>query len=338
MIHTEDFDVDEARAAARRARAGDAWPGTSWRAAASRRRREVASASGRPRPRRPAPASSWSLYWSWYSFQYMPRCASSSAWRPRSRMRPLCITRISSTDWMVDSRCAITIAVRSLQQHLERVLDERLGLGVDGGGGLVQDQHARVVRQRARERQQLLLSDRQRGAALGHLGVVAARQRLDEAVRVHRPGGRRARARLRDGWSRAGCWRRCVPLNRCTSCSTSASEERSSARSSSRTSMPSSVTRPAVDVVEARQQADDGGLAGAGRAHERDALARLDREADVAEHAVLVLVGERHVLERDAAAHRRAAGSAARASPRAARRVEQREDALGRTPSPPAGC
>ena len=42
----------------------------------------------------------------------MPRRASSSWCVPRSRIRPLCSTRIWSTFWIVESRCAITIEVR----------------------------------------------------------------------------------------------------------------------------------------------------------------------------------------------------------------------------------
>ena len=119
-----------------------------------------------------------------------------------------------------------------------------------------------------------------------------------------------------------------VPLNRCTSCSTIASDERSSAEVEL-ADVDAVERHPAGgDVVEARQQADDGGLAGPGRAHERDAPSRLHREADVAEDEVLVLVGERDVLEGDASAHRRQPGRL-RGRHHARLRVEQREDALG---------
>ena len=70
--------------------------------------------------------------------------------------------------WMVDSRWAIAIVVRPAISTLQRVADEELGLGVDARRRLVEDQDARIERQRARERQQLLLADRQRRAALGH--------------------------------------------------------------------------------------------------------------------------------------------------------------------------
>ena len=57
------------------------------------------------------------------------------------------------------------------------------------------------------------------------------------------------------------------------------------------------------DIVEARQQIDDGRLAAAGRAQQRDGLARLDRERHAAEHRLAALeVAESHVVELDSAA------------------------------------
>ena len=47
-------------------------------------------------------------------------------------------------------------------QHVQRVADQQLGFRVDARRRLVENQHARIERQRARERQQLLLADRQR--------------------------------------------------------------------------------------------------------------------------------------------------------------------------------
>jgi hypothetical protein len=68
-----------------------------------------------------------------------------------------------------------------------------------------------------------------------------------------------------------------VPLNRCTSCSTSAIDARSSSGASSRTSMPSIVRGPS-DVVEAREQVHERGLARPVDPHEGQ-LRRLDGEA-----------------------------------------------------------
>ena len=58
-------------------------------------------------------------------------------------------------------------------------------------------------------------------------------------------------------------------------------------------------------VVKAWNQIDDGGLAGAGRAEQRDHLTRLGLAGNVVEHAVTAKIGERNVLETDRSAHGR---------------------------------
>ena len=56
------------------------------------------------------------------------------------------------------------------------LLDQRLGAGIDGGGGLVQDQHRRVGDRRTGDGQQLALALGQVGTVAGQHGVVAIRQ------------------------------------------------------------------------------------------------------------------------------------------------------------------
>ena len=75
------------------------------------------------------------------------------------------------------------------EQAAHGSFDPRLGVQVDVGGGLVEDQDPRVGDQRAREREQLALAGRQLGAALADLGVIAARQLGDELVGADRGGG-----------------------------------------------------------------------------------------------------------------------------------------------------
>ena len=84
---------------------------------------------------------------------------------------------------------------------------------------------------------------------------------------------------------------------------------------------------PALDVVEAQQQADDRGLAGAGRADDADPLPGRHLERDVAQHPVesrhrlggigrrrgVDAVGEPDVLEHDVAARAGRARPSARA-------------------------
>ena len=64
-------------------------------------------------------------------------------------------------------------------------------------------------------------------------------------------------------------------------------------------STPSSVIAPAVDLVEAHEQVDERRLAGAGRADDRDRLARLGVEVEVLDERRVGLVAERDVLEGD---------------------------------------
>ena len=68
--------------------------------------------------------------------------------------------------WIVESRCAIAMRRAAAHQHLQCVANQQLGIRIHAGRGLVQDEDARIERQRPGERQQLLLSDRERRAAL----------------------------------------------------------------------------------------------------------------------------------------------------------------------------
>jgi hypothetical protein len=57
----------------------------------------------------------------------------------------------------------------------------------------------------------------------------------------------------------------------------------------------------ALDIVEALQQRQHGGLAGAREAHQADALTRLDRQVEAVQHRRPAGIGETHVLEAHAA-------------------------------------
>ena len=69
---------------------------------------------------------------------------------------------------------------------MQRVANDQLRLRIDAGGGLVENQDTRVERQRAGERQQLFLPDRQRRAALRDCALVPFRQSQNERLGVHR--------------------------------------------------------------------------------------------------------------------------------------------------------
>ncbi len=72
----------------------------------------------------------------------------------------------------------------SAHEVLERALDERLGLGVERGRRLVEQQHPRVAHERARDREPLALAARQARAALADDGVPALGLRVDDLERV----------------------------------------------------------------------------------------------------------------------------------------------------------
>src|SRR5579875_1220303 len=66
-----------------------------------------------------------------------------------------------------------------LREPVERLLDEPLGLGVERGGRLVEDEDRRVAEDRPRDRDPLLLAAREAVAALADDRVVALGERGD---------------------------------------------------------------------------------------------------------------------------------------------------------------
>ena len=70
----------------------------------------------------------------------------------------------------------------TLHQHAEGGVDLLLDLHVDGAGGVVEDEDGGVVEQRARDRDALPLTARQRVAALPHLAVEPLGERVDELL------------------------------------------------------------------------------------------------------------------------------------------------------------
>ncbi len=74
-----------------------------------------------------------------------------------------------------------------LEQLVERALDQRLGFAVDAGSRLIHHQHARIVGERAGEREQLALAGGKVGAALADFLMQPAGQTLDEVQRLRAP-------------------------------------------------------------------------------------------------------------------------------------------------------
>ncbi len=79
---------------------------------------------------------------------------------------------------------------RAVLHHLaQRQLDLAFGAGVDRGGGIVEDQDARVGDDRPRDRQALALAPGESQSALADLGVVAVGQAFDEPAACARRCG-----------------------------------------------------------------------------------------------------------------------------------------------------
>ncbi len=78
----------------------------------------------------------------------------------------------------------------ALHQAFQGLLDEQLGLGIDRGGGFIQDQDGSVLEHGAGDGEALLLPAGELDAALADEGVVALRQVVDELVGIGGLGGR----------------------------------------------------------------------------------------------------------------------------------------------------
>ena len=183
---------------------------------------------------------------------------------------------------------------------MQGILDHQLGLGVDAGRGLVQDEDARVEGQRPGEGQQLFLADRQGRATLRDRARVSERQPLDEAVRMdglcRRPDllvgdrcppqadvrGNRAREQVdilqHQAEHRAQLVERHVP-------DVDAIYQ----------------DPPLADVIEAQQQIDQGGLPRSRCPDDPQPFAGPHLERHVPQDVVLARIREPHVVERDVA-------------------------------------
>ena len=161
----------------------------------------------------------------------------------------------------------------AVEQAAQRALDPPLGADVDRARRLVEDQDPRVGEQRAAERDELALAEREAEAALAELRVVAVLEPLDELVGADRArGGDDLLAASRPGRPKA-MLSATVPAKRKPSCGTIPSWRRSDSWRTSRRSVPSIRDRALGRVVEAREQLRDRRLAGARVADERDGRA-----------------------------------------------------------------
>ena len=81
---------------------------------------------------------------------------------------------------MVESRCAITIEVRPRSAVSKRLLNGRLGLGIEMRCRLVEDDDVGAFQQQARNGQPLLLAAGKAIAALANQRIEPVRQGLNQ--------------------------------------------------------------------------------------------------------------------------------------------------------------
>ena len=188
------------------------------------------------------------------------------------------------------------IVVRPAITSRERGADLVLLRGVDRRRGVVEDQHARVGEHRARDGDALTLAARERVAVLADHGLVAVGQRLDEVGGARERGGApdlvevRFRVGERDVLAHGvGEQERVLEHD----------ADRAANVAEVEVAHVDAVEQHAalVDVVEARDQPGDRGLAARGRADERDRLARPQHEVEAVEHDRPVAVAEVDTFE-----------------------------------------
>ena len=222
----------------------------------------------------------------------------------------LCICRRSAVlraDLDRPAAKALVDAVRdgqhcaSLGRAAQRLKHTRLGLGVEIGGDLVEQQHGGIRRRSARNGQKLPLALRKQPVRTGR--IIAVRQRADDLVESCK-----ARGLFRHGAADARIAQRDLVEHR--------------ARHAGKVLLHAADARAALCVcdgagvraadgdaallraVEPQQQAEDRALARARAANERDLFALPDREGQIPEHRALA-VAEGHVRKDNVSVRRR---------------------------------
>ena len=185
---------------------------------------------------------------------------------------------------------------------LKRMLDVVLGDGVQRAGRLVENQHGRVFEEQPRDRHALLLPAGEHDPPLADLRVVAVAelQYLLVDMRVFRRlddllvGG--VDAPVADVFQNAAGKEEHVLLH---------DADVLPQRTHRHLPRVHAVDgdRPAALLIKPRQQVAERGLSAAARADQREGRPRGDIEVHVRKHALPALVGKRHVVKADVAAH-----------------------------------
>ena len=235
---------------------------------------------------------------------YRPPAASSSSWVPCSATRP------SSQD---DDAVGVAHRGQAVGDHEhrapprqlgERLLDERLVLGIGEGRRLVEHHHVGVLQDGPRQHEALHLAAGKVRSAGAVRGVHAVRKLGHDVVALRRAQRRHDLPARRIGPRGAD-----VLKNRLLEQPVRLKHERHPVHEVVRVHLahvhPAHKHAPAVGVPEPGHQACRRGLAAARGAHERHGRARRHLEAHVGERGrVRPLVGEAHIVEHDGVAVR----------------------------------
>ena len=179
-------------------------------------------------------------------------------------------------------------------------LDTHLGAGVDGGGGLVQNQHRGQTEHHAGDAEQLLLALADVAAVLGDDGVVALGQAADEAVgmgclgRCHHLFEGGIRLAVGDVLPHGAGPEPGILQHHAVAAAQGGAGHVPDVGAGD-------FDGAAVDIIEPHEQVDEGGLAAAGGADDGDALAGLDVQRQTLDERAVGQIAEGDVLDLDVA-------------------------------------
>ena len=217
----------------------------------------------------------------------MPRWASSSRCVPCSRRRLFvededAIGVLDGAEAMGDDDGGA-----AGEQAIERLADEHFGGRIHAGGGFVENEQARIVRQGAGKTDELALADGESGAAFADGRVESLRQRIEEGAEADFE-----KSALDGGAVDAFGAEADVGFERAGEEKWVLQDDAELAAQGVRVELAEvdavKQDLAALDFVETQKQLDDGGFAGAGVADDGDGLARADVEGDIAQHPVFV--------------------------------------------------
>ena len=187
-----------------------------------------------------------------------------------------------------------------LQQVVQSGLKRLFGTRIDVRRGFVENQNTRIGQKHAGKRDQLALTCGKRGTTLLHHRVISVRQIHDELVRMHRLRGRFDLGIGRIQLAVANVLAHIAGENERILQHDAHLPTQRFQRDRTHV-MPVNRHRSFCNVVKTRQQVDDRGFAGTGRADQRNSTAWFNMQIDQIENITTVrLVTENHIVEIDA--------------------------------------